>query len=255
MAPSASTPALTTVIALDVPGLEGAVAQDVQVIFQRLVSSTARQIGSVTAETISGSTLGLCVVLPPEAPAAFALRRLIAALKEFEATDLTRRVRALAHHGVVFRTENASQVSYMGSAIRSAVSALRRVASGTGFAATRDFVGFVKEWPEVVFHFEPLKGPAGEDGLCALSLPEGAESTVAAPGGKTPLSSADPDLLVFIKRRLAEDLGPFASALVENARRSAPTAAQLVKELVHEIDKPAARKKFEADVMAWLDKR
>lgn len=246
MSAQVSAPVSTTTIALDVPGAEAGDAGTADSFVEILAA--ARELGFVTQD--SGS-LNLTLTLAPEAAVGAALRQIAGAIGGFEAAS-TSRVRGVVHHGVVFRTESAGRVSYVGSAIRSAQSALRRAPVAGGLLATRDFSAYASKFMDLPFSLEAMTGAAAADQMSRIVFADNAAALLRA-GDR--LASADPAFVDFAKRRLAEDLGPFASALVERAVRSAATATQIVPALSRDIDDPAARLRFEKDVQRYIKSR
>lgn len=247
MSSQVSAPVSTTAIALDVPGAAAADAGIAENF--AAVAVAARELGFVTQEP---GGLNLTLTLAPEAAVGAALRHIAEAIAAFEASAAPRRIRAVVHHGVVFRTESVGQVSYVGSAIRSAQSALRRAPEGGGLMATRDFAAYTAKFVDLPFTLEALGGVAAADQMRGIVF---LDKAVGLPDAADRLASADPGFVEFAKRRLAEDLGPFASALVERAIRSAATATQMVPALSRDIDEPAARARFEKDALRYIKSR
>lgn len=247
MSSQVSAPVSTTAIALDVPGADA--ADSTQSTSFTGVVNAARELGFVTQEP---GSLNLTLTLAPDAAVGAALRQMAVAIAAFETAAPPRRVRAVVHHGVVFRTESAGQISYVGSAIRSAQSALRRAPEAGGMMATRDFATYAAKFKDLPFGFEAMTGMAAADHISHIVF---ADNAVAQLHAADRLASTDPAFVEFTKRRLAEDLGPFASALVERAVRSAATATQMVPALSREINDPAARARFEKDAMRFIKSR
>ena len=98
---------------------------------------------------------------------------------------------------------------------------------------------------------QPGAEAATLDGLSQLvfGIAPGASHAEAAKG------SADAEFLAYVKRRLAQEIGPFANALVDRTVRAATATEQIVALLCHEIDNPAARKKFEDDLKRFANTR
>lgn len=247
MSSQVSAPVSTTTVALDVPGAEAADA-GVSASFDEVLA-VARELGFVTQEPTG---LNLTLTLSPEAALGAALRQLAGSVAGFEEAAPPLRVRAVVHHGVVFRTESAGQVSYVGSAIRSAQSALRRAPVAGGMMATRDFTAYAAKFMDLPFSLVATGGAAAADGMSQVVFADNAAALLRA-GDR--LASADPAFVEFVKRRLAEDLGPFASALVERAIRSAATATQMVPAVSRDIDDPEARARFEKDALRYIKSR
>ena len=65
----------------------------------------------------------------------------------------------------------------------------------------------------------------------------------------------DAGFVEFAKRRLTEEIGPFANALVDRAAKSAGNADQVIAQLIRDIDNPSARKKFEEDLLRFVKSR
>lgn len=193
----------------------------------------------------------LALTLSPETNVGTALRRLATAIAEFEGLCAPLRARAVVHHGVVFRTESGGNVGYVGSAIRSAQSTLKRAPATVGLAATHEFSGFASKMDRVI-RLGPISG-SNVDRLSSIGFVEALDPTPGKSSGR--LSATDPELLQFLKKRLAVDVGPFASVLVDTALHSASTASQLVAELSREVDDAAARRRFESDVRAYVKSR
>jgi hypothetical protein len=242
-----NAPVTTTVISVEVPIAGGAARSEVTATFERTIAATAARIGSITKDQGGPQ---LAVTLPPDLPVGAPIQQLVNAIAEFEAACEPHKVRGVVHYGVVFRSEAGGKTSYLGSAIRSAQSGLKRLLIPGGLAATREFAAYAGGFNPPPVPLQPI--PASPDGFSLIPL--------EAKGGNSPgktgsVSSSDPDFLAFLKKRLAEDLGPFASAMAENARRNHATAPTLVADLAREIDNVAARKEFESDLTAYLKKR
>lgn len=241
-----NAPVTTTVISVEVPLSGGVVRAEVTAGFERTIAAVAMQIGSITKEQ-GGPQLS--ITLEPNAAVPPILQRLVNAFVDFEAQCSPLKVRGVVHYGTVFRSESGGKISYLGSAIRSSQSALKRVEIPAGLVATREFSAYATGFnPPLV----PLLALPGADGFSLIRL-DGKGSGGA--GKSAGVSSGDPDFVQFLKKRLAEDLGPFASAMVENARRNAATAPMLVAELAREIDSADARARFEADLTAYIKSR
>jgi hypothetical protein len=222
--------------------------------FEQQVIGVLKQLGYVSPEVPGDHPTGLylTLTLPPEAKADAALGRLAAAIADFEGQNKPLRIRAVAHHGTVFRTEAGGKASYMGSAIRAAQNALSNMPATAGLTATRDFSDYAAS-SKLPFRFEGQDKAADAQGPISVFFVEkaGAEEKDAT-GGPAPL---DPEVVQYLKKRLAEDVGPFAAPMVDMALRSATTANLLVAKLTNEIDNPVARQRFEADALAFLNSR
>lgn len=239
-----SAPVSTTVIALDV-STTGAINASALTGFEKIIGDIARQLGFVSTEDGGGN---LALTLAPGAAVAPVLMRLSTAINDFEAGHPGLDVRAIVHYGVVFRTETSSGVSYVGSAVRAARSTLRRMAATAGMAATREFAEFAAESHIQGKNFELQTTEVGDDGLTPIRFTEQRKS-------RDGLAGSDHALLEFLKKRLAEEVGPFAAPLVDNVSHSAMTAKEVVAALSHEINDPAARQRFETDALAFIKTR
>ncbi|MDZ4255392.1 MAG: hypothetical protein U1A72_22715 [Sulfuritalea sp.] len=240
-----SAPVSTTVIAFDIAGAY-IVDAAASASFEGFVAA-ARAFGFVTQET---GKPNLTLTLAPELAVGDILNRVVAAVSSFEAVAAPLRIRAMVHYGVVFRTESAGELSYVGSAIRSTQSALRRAPPIGGFVATQDFATYAAKLKDLPFRLQAMSGAAAADGMSQIVFSGRTAAAAPAAGGR--LQSADAAFVGFAKRRLAEDIGPFASALVDRAVRSSTAVEQLVPALSREIDDPAARKRFEDDMLRYI---
>lgn len=246
MSSQVSAPVTTTVIAFDIAGadsFEAAVLEN----FDK-VAATARELGFVTQE--SGKP-NLTLTLAPELAVGGVLEQLAQAAAGFDVAATPMRLRGMVHHGVVFRTEDVGQVSYVGSAIRSTQSALRRAPATGGLMATPDFSAYAAKLPNLPFRLQPIGGGAFE-GTNHIVF---GSTSVAPPRAGNQLPSADPEFVDFVKRRLAADIGPFASALVDRAIRASTVADQLVTVLSRDIDNPDARMRFEDEMLQYIKAR
>jgi hypothetical protein len=242
-----NTPVSTTVISLEVAVPPGAGSLEASAKFERTVEAVARQLGAVAKEP---SGFQLTLTLPPDGTVGPLLHRLVDAFTEFESQCKPMRVRAVVHYGTVFATGTEGKTSYLGSAIRAAQSALKRAGSIAGLVATPSFAAYCAEFnpPSVVI--EAKTDAAAADGLSLVSL----KSKSAEPVDRsTELPSGNPEFLLYLKKRLAEDLGPFAGPLTESARRNCSTARSLVAAMALEIDDKQARKKFESDLSVFVN--
>lgn len=248
-----STPVSTTVIALDVPVATTPVSAGLKANFAHLVGNVMRQLGYISPEVPSGHATGLylTVTLAPEAKADIALRRLAAAIADFEGKSSPLRVRAVAHYGTVFRNETGGSVSYLGSAIRAAQHALENTPPSAGITATRDFSDFAAS-SKLPFRFEGQNAAADVQGPSSVFFVEQTAATSTAAGEQPAL---DPGVVQYLKKRLAEDVGPFAGPMVDMAARSVSSADLLVAKLTNEVENPKARQLFEADALAFIKSR
>lgn len=242
-----SSPVLTTVVALEAQ-VTGNTRPAFAADFNRLVALEARQLGAVVEERYDDRHLCLVMVLPPDVTVSFALRRVAKALNEFEMQQPGSCVRGLAHHGIVFASTEGTTSKYVGSAIRAAQMVLQRTHVPSGMYASRDFASFAAAHPDQLMHLAPVQ----DSELHVVGFTEQINA-VAAGTPVLGLSARNADFLVYIKRRLAEEIGPFASALIDNACRATTTATELAIEMGQEIEKEAARLKFESDVLAWIE--
>ena len=237
-----AAPVLITVIALDVvsrPDLSPAVGAD----FAHFVGL----LGSLGAVGAEASSFTVTVSLEPDTEVSGALNRLAGIMADFEAQSEPNRLRALIHFGTAFLSHSpVGRVVYQGSAVRSVGNSLKRSALPAGVFATGDFANYALALKGVP-GFEVLK--AGTDGFCPVILGERRKPTT------TEIHSTDPELVAWLKSRLARDLGPFAAALVDNASHSTRTAKELAAAVGHEIVSPAVRQKFDADVFKYLRAR
>ena len=242
-------PVSTTVISLEVALPAGAVLVEASSGFEKTIEAVASQIGSVTKE-VGG--LQLTVTLPPDGTVGPLLEQMVDAFAEFESLCKPLLVRAVVHYGTVFGTGAAGKTSYLGSAIRTAQSALKRAGSSGGLLATPAFAAYSAGFnPPLVALEAKTDGVAAE----ALLLVRLKAKSIDSPDKPAEMPSTHPEFLQFLKKRLAEDLGPFAGPLTENARRRCPSAALLIAAMAHEIDDKAARKRFESDLTAYIKGR
>lgn len=243
-----SAPVSTTVIASDIAGAAafGAAALE---RFEQLLA-VVRSLGFVTQDP---GRPNLTLTLTPDQEPGTALDAMAKAAAAFDAAVKPLSLRSVVHFGVVFRTESAAGVSYVGSAIRTTQSALRRVPAAGGFLATAEFAAFAAQHPQLPFRMQPVMGGTAIDGLHNLLF--GAVAAEVGPGLAPTSGAVDADFVEFAKRRLAEEIGPFANALVDRAVRAATAADQVAGLLAHDIDDPAARKKFEEDMLRFAKSR
>ncbi len=243
-----SAPVSTTVIASDIAGAT-AFGASVLERFDQLLAEV-RSLGFVTQDP---GRPNLTLTLTPDQEPGTALDAMAKAAAAFDAAVLPLSLRSVVHFGVVFRTESPAGVSYVGSAIRTTQSALRRVPAAGGFLATAEFAAFVAQHPQLPFRMRPVTAGAAIDGLHHLQF--GAAATEAGTGPAPSSGTVDADFVEFAKRRLAEEIGPFANALVDRAVRAATAADQVAGLLARDIDQPAARKKFEEDMLRFAKSR
>ncbi|MBI5108524.1 MAG: hypothetical protein HZA62_07225 [Rhodocyclales bacterium] len=241
-----SAPVSTTVIAGDIAG---ATAYSAAVIegFERVLAA-ARGLGFVTQEP---GRPNLTLTLAPDQELALPLDTLASTAASFDATASPLRLRLVLHFGVVFRTESPEGTSYVGSAIRSTQSVLRRSPATGGLRATAEFAAHAATIGNLPFRLQPCAEPAALDGLSRLvfGVAPGASPAGSGNGG------VDAEFMAYAKRRLAQEIGPFANALVDRTVRSVTSTEQVVALLCNEIDNPAARKKFEDDLKRFANMR
>lgn len=239
-------PVSTTVISLEVPLPAGVVLGETSARFEKTVEAAAKRVGSVIKEP---SGLQLTVILPPDSSVGPLLQQLVDAFAEFESLCAPLLVRAVVHYGTVFGTGVASKTNYLSSGIRTSQSSLKRTVLTSGLVATRGFAAYAGGFNPPLLEFEARGGADAADGFSLVRLTPKSSN---APGNHADLSSANPDFLQFLKKRLAEDLGPFASTMIESARRTCLTAPLLIAAMTSEIDDKMARKRFESDLHAYL---
>lgn len=201
-------------------------------------------LGSVTTENAG---LSATIALEPDAELPAVVSRLDSIIGHFEERYPPARLRALLHYGTAFRATSPAGVPvFKGSALRSACNTLRRSSLDAGIYATADFANFVTTL-KAVSGFSVLDAGAGE--LCPIVLADHRR------GYTNELHSTDPELVAWLKARLASDLGPFATALIDNASHSTRTAKELAAAVGHEIVNPSDRQRFDADVFKYLRSR
>lgn len=244
-----NTPVSTTVISLEVPLPAGVVLVEISAGFVKTVEAVARQIGAVAKEP---SGLQLTVTLPPDSTVGTLLQQLLDAFAEFESLCKPLVVRAVVHYGTVFGSGVAGNISYLGSAIRTSQSALKRMVLTSGLVATPGFAMYSGGFSPPLVPLEAAGEAFTTEGFLLVCLKPKSSKSSEEP---TQVSSANPEFLQFLKKRLAEDLGPFAGTMTESARRSCPTVPLLIAALAHEIDDKVARKRFESDLHAYIKGR
>lgn len=242
MVQDVSSPNSITVIAVEVlasPDNPATVGSDFETTVVLLSA-----LGSVTTETAGMSVV---IALEPDAEVPVVISRLDSIIGIFEERYPPARLRALLHYGTAFRAISPSGVPvFKGSALRSACNTLRRSPVGAGIYATTDFANLATTLKGVT-GFSILD--AGPGDLCPIVLAEHRR------GYTNELHSTDPELVAWLKARLASDLGPFATALIDNASHSTRTAKELAAAVGHEIVNPIDRQRFDADVFKYLRSR
>lgn len=242
MVQDVSSPNSITVIAVEVlasPDNPATIASD----FESAVVQLS-VLGSVCTEA---ADLSVVIALEPDTEVSVAISRLDNIIAVFEEAHPPARLRALLHYGTAFRATSPTGVPvFKGSALRSACNTLRRSSVGAGIYATPDFANLVATLKGVA-GFSINDGCPGE--LCPIVLAEHRR------GYTNELHSADPELVAWLKARLASDLGPFATALIDNASHSTRTAKELAAAVGHEIVNPVDRQRFDADVFKYLRSR
>lgn len=241
MVQDVAAPVSITVIALDVVSPPDNLAA-VQSSFGRVLVL----LGSLGAVLGDADGLAATLALEPDSDLSAALNRLARIIGDFEENSAAR-LRALIHYGTAFRARDISGRNlFQGSAVRSVSNSLKRSALSAGVFATGDFAHYAATLKGVP-DFEVLR--AGADGISPVVLGERRKPTT------TELHSTDPQLVDWLKARLARDLGPFAAALVDNASHSTRTAKELAAAVGHEIVNPGARQEFDADVFKYIRSR
>lgn len=212
-----------------------------------LIPWLCAQLAPVGALVADPGGMALTLALAPGDDVANAVGTVDGAMGDFEAQCPPARLRALAHYGTAFRATGADgRPGFQGSAVRSALNLLRRTTAPAGFYASPEFVRFAAS----------LKGQAVFE--LASEVQQGLSPVVVAQRRKlvtSELHSTDPELISWLKARLAKDLGPFASPLVDNASHSTRTARELAAAVGHEIVNANQRQRFDADVFRYLESR
>ena len=241
-----SAPVSTTVIAGDIAGAASFGAAVMEAF--EAMAVVASSLGYVTQDA---GRPNLTLTLAPELALGAPLETLAQAATGFDGHAGPLRVRIMVHFGVVFRAESAEGVGYVGSAIRSTQSALRRAPATGGFLATAEFASHAGAQPGLPFHLSPLAEAAAVEGLHRIVFgapPPGA-------GGAAGSSTVDAELIAYARKRLAEEIGPFANALAERAGKTTTALDQFLTILAREVDAGAARNRFEADVLQFAKSR
>lgn len=241
-------PILASVLALEVLGDSSQPADAQLPGLLRHLHALNGQHCSLQLQARGSAGKALTLIMPPDVQVGSALRRSLTAIEDFEQATPGSRVCALIHHGVVFAAHEGGQAVHVGSAVRLAHSALRRLEGSQRLAASADFFQHARDWANSPLRFTALSGAAAAEGLQALSL----SSEEAAPSA---LNQDDDALREFLNARLAAEVGPFASVLVEAARRVAPSASALVLELAQEIESHQGRDDFTREGLAWIQAR
>jgi hypothetical protein len=237
-----SSPNSITVIAVEVLA-----SPDNPATIERDFESTVVLLSALGSVTTENAGLSATVALEPDADVPVVISRLDSIIGVFEERHSPARLRALMHYGTAFRATSPAGVPvFKGSALRSACNSLRRSSVGSGIYATADFSNFVTT----------LKGASG---FTILDAGPGELSPIVLADHRraysNELHSTDPELVAWLKARLASDLGPFATALIDNASHSTRTAKELAAAVGHEIVNPIDRQRFDADVFKYLRSR
>lgn len=209
--------------------------------------NAAVQLTDIGAVGLEVSGLALTVAFEPENGLAASVARLDGVMAEFEQRCAPARLRALIHFGTAFRARASNGLPiFQGSALRSVTKSLQRLSLPGGTYASQEFLSFAANF----------KGVLG----CQIIPAQGKEySELVFASHRKPvgqeLHSTDADLVGWLKARLAKDLGPFASALVDNASHSTRTAKELAAAVGHEIVDPHLRRRFDADVFRYIASR
>lgn len=236
-----TAPVSITVIAIDV-----IVAQDPEAAKTGFCQSLSL-LASLGAITQDRSGLVGTLALDPEADINSAINRLGGIVGDFEERCPEAQMRLLMHYGTAFRARDAEgRDCFQGSALRSVANTLKRSSLDPGIYATSDFAAYVAGL-KTVLGFDLL--PPDADGFQTILPGERRKPPT------NELHSTDPTLVEWLKARLARDLGPFASPLVDNASHSTRTAKELAAAVGHEIVNPSARQRFDSDVFRYLKNR
>lgn len=227
----AAAPATVIAVSLKAGLPDHPVASATRQDFANLVGSSLAQGCDIQTSYRSDMELALALIIPAGSQTLSILRRLLNVQADFHRTHADARVRFLAHHGIVF----PSAAGHIGSSLRQAHARLNRMASGIDRAATTDFANFCAPWAAQHISFRQFA--QDEPGIVSFRLKA------------TPLANAADDriddaLVEHLTSCLAAHLGPFASVIVNAARRSSTTPRQLLEELCNEIDDPQARARF-----------
>lgn len=255
-----SSPKQVSVIALGLAQVPGEVASEQAGARERelmaaLASALAQQ-ATIQIAGRSGEAPEVSVIVPSEASAGVVLRRLTTLLAGFDASHPGVQPRYVAHCGILFETRHADRTAYMGSALRSAHSTLRRLPLTVSAAATRDFAQFVATWDRAPLRFTPLTGTAASDGLQGIVMEQqddGGDWLKTAFASS--VSTADDAFRQYLYQRLADELGPFARVLVDTALRANASVSDAVLDVSREIEKLDARVAFQTDCEKYLRER
>lgn len=242
MVQDVSAPNSIAVIAVEVlssPGNPATIAAD--------FNSAAVLMSALGAVATDAAGLAATIALEPDADISVAISRLDSIIADFEENAAPARLRALIHYGTAFRALSPAGLPYFqGSAVRSAGSTLKRSSLPAGLYATAEFANLASALKGVTTFTVGAAGPAD---FFPILLAEHRK------GNFNELHSTDPELVAWLKARLARDLGPFAAALIDNASHSTRTAKELAAAVGHEIVNAVDRQRFDADVFKYLKSR
>ena len=248
MVQDVSAPVSIVVVAIEVATTPAAVSASEADTLKRDFEWVLDMLEVIGTPVADAGGLSAVVGFEPSSEMPAAVSQLDSIVCDFAERYPPRKLRALIHIGTAFRARTATGGQcFQGSAVRSATNTLKRSSLPSGIFATPDFASFSNSL-KGVFGYEIKKCDTA--GFCPVVV---AVHRPAASGHE--LHSTDPELVEWLRARLAKDLGPFASALLDNASHSTRTAKELAAAVGHEIVNPRDRARFDADVFKYIQSR
>lgn len=247
MSITVSPPITTTVMAIDILTEPSKLETYESELERALVNSVGTSAELQSAFKNMGGKMFL-LVFPPNVAVLPLLRLCVEVVDRVQANHPDGKTRLLVHQGVVFTQEEFGRTMLAGSATRSAQAILSRMPKTLCRVMTPTFVELARRWGVMDVQFEPLVGGAMSDRLQTFQFLFNAPVDLKKPD----YILLTPKQLNFITSRLAEYVGPFASALVEEASNQVRSSSELIRALGKEIDNRRERSRFESDVELFL---
>ncbi|MGB3623957.1 MAG: hypothetical protein WBA20_21625 [Ketobacter sp.] len=237
------TPVSTIVMTVDVVNESDAPGR-ILVDMQRILISAVGFSAELQVVSSSRTKTAFQLIFKPDAEIMVLLQNIVASLDKLERKNNIE-TRLLVHSGLVFSQQDSNKLVYVGSALRTLQSCLQSAEPRKLRLVTQAFARTSQPWTGANFCIRKSHGQ-----LMPFEFSQSLQKDKTTDKNSVSLSPAQ---LNEIGSRLAQYLGPLATALVADFARQSSTALSLVRNLGGEIGDPKERRRFEEDMQYFLD--